>query len=82
MDIHESVMEWVTLLPEVGDPILDDRAAIIALVREAAELEKQLSAKRAEAYGAAVALENRVRQQWTDAEIVIAKAKDADEVQR
>lgn len=75
MENHETVMQWVTLLPEVGTPILNDREAIIALVREAAELDAQVSAKRGEAYRAALALEARIRGQWTDAEVQAAKAK-------
>jgi hypothetical protein len=75
MDDFQTVMKWVTLLPEVGTPILNDREAIIALVREAAELERQVSAKRGEAYRASLALEGRIRGQWNDAEIQEAKTK-------
>ncbi|EPZ13818.1 hypothetical protein M622_19420 [Thauera terpenica 58Eu] len=49
MDDFQTVMKWVTLLPEVGTPILNDCEAISGLVREAAELERQVSAKRGEA---------------------------------
>lgn len=75
MDNSHAVMNWVTLLPEVGTPILNARGAIIALVRDAAELERQAGAKRGEAYQASLALESRVRAQWNDAEIQKAKAK-------
>lgn len=75
MDDFQTVMKWVTLLPEVGTPILNDREAILALVREAAELERQVSAKRDEAYRASLTLEGRIREQWDDAEIQQAKTK-------
>ena len=75
MDDLQSAMKWVTFLPEVGTPILNDREAIIGLVREATELERQVSAKRGEAYRASLALEGRIRGQWSDAEIQQAKTK-------
>lgn len=75
MDEVQGVMKWVTLLPEVGTPILNEREAILALVREAAELEQQVSAKRGEAYRASLALESRIRGQWDDAEIQKAKTR-------
>lgn len=75
MDDLQSAMKWVTFLPEVGTPILNDREAIIGLVREAAELERQVSAKRGEAYRASLALEGRIREQWDAAEIQQAKTK-------
>lgn len=71
----QGVMKWVTLLPEVGTPILKEREAILAVLREAVELEQQASAKRGEACRASLALESRVRGQWDDDEIQKAKTK-------
>ena len=76
---YQTVMQWVTKLPEVGEPILKEREAVIALAREAAEFERLASEKRGEAYRASLALESRIRGgKWMDAEIDAAKAKTND----
>ena len=76
MPSFQTVMQWVTKLPEVGDSILQEHEAVISLAREAAEFDRLASEKRGEAYRASLALESRIRGgKWTDAEIDAAKAK-------
>ena len=36
---NSEIMRWVTVLPEVGDPLLSKRRAIIELVAQAERLE-------------------------------------------
>ena len=43
----QTVMQWVTKLPEVGEPILKEREAVIALTRDAAEFDRFLRERRA-----------------------------------
>ena len=79
MPSFQPVMQWVTKLPEVGEPILKEREAVIALTRDAAEFDRLASEKRGEAYLASLALEGRIRgEKWMDAEIDAAKAKTND----
>ena len=79
MPSFQTVMQWVTKLPEVGEPILKEREAVIALTRDAAEFDRLACEKRGEAYRASLALEGRIRGgKWTDAEIDAAKAKTND----
>lgn len=77
MPSFQTIMPWVTKLPEVGDSILRAREAVIDLAREAAEFDHLASEKRAEAYRSSLVLESRIRGggHWTDAEIDAAKAK-------
>lgn len=67
------VMTWVTLLPEVGEPILKQREAVIKTMDEAAKLEAQAAELRGRAYFAALSLEADARRLWTDEEIQTAK---------
>jgi hypothetical protein len=46
-------MPWVDLLPEVGDPIRNERNKLAAKLASAEELEKQAAALRAESVRAA-----------------------------
>ncbi|PLX77034.1 MAG: hypothetical protein C0607_02830 [Azoarcus sp.] len=73
--IHDSrqIVAWVALLPEVGDPILSRRAAIIKMVDEAAKLEAQAAELRSQAYFASLSLEADARRLWADEEIQRAK---------
>lgn len=70
---EKDVMQWVTMLPEVGGVILRNHEEIVGLAREADELEKQASEKRAEAYRAGLALTARVRELWSDEDITAAR---------
>ena len=76
MEKFDLVMQWVTKLPEVGEPILQERETVIALMWEAEQMERQATEKRAEAYRAALILEGRIRNgMWSKAEIEAAIAK-------
>ncbi len=66
---------WVSLLPEVGDPILAANDAIGDLLREADSLASQAQTKRQEAYRKAVALEARIGELWTAADVAAARQK-------
>lgn len=72
----QTVMQWVTKLPDVSDSILKEREDVISLACEAAEFDRLANEKRCETYRAALALESRIRcSHWTDADINAAKAK-------
>ena len=76
MNKFHRVMQWVTKLPEVGEPILQEREAIMELMREAEQLEREAIEKRAEADRAAFILEGRIRHGvWSKAEIDAAIAR-------
>ena len=76
MNKFHRVMQWVTKLPNVGEPILQEREAIIELMWEAEQLEREATEKRAEAYRAALILEGRIRNgSWSKAEIDAAIAR-------
>lgn len=72
--MSREIMTWVTLLPEVGEPILNKREAVIKTMDDAAKLEAQAAELRGRAYFAALSLEADARRLWTDEEI--QKAKD------
>lgn len=78
MNQANPIMQWVTLLPEVGETVLNERDAVLALMREAAEFDRLASEKRGQAYFASLNLESQIRSgHWTDAEIVAIKLKAA-----
>ncbi|WP_323000512.1 stable inheritance protein KleA [Denitromonas sp.] len=72
---NSEIMRWITLLPEVGDPLLSKRRAIIELVAQAERLEALAQARRAEAYRASLELEASARRNWSDDEIERAKQR-------
>ncbi len=76
MNKFHRVMQWVTKLPEVGEPILQEREAIFDLMREAEQLEREAAEKRIEVARAALTLEHRIRNGiWSKAEIDAAIAR-------
>lgn len=72
---NSEIMCWITLLPEVGDPLLRERRAIIELVAQAERLEAVARDRRAEACRASLALERSARRSWSDDEIKQAKQR-------
>ena len=72
---NSEIMCWITLLPEVGDPLLRERRALIELVAQAERLEAVARDRRAEAYRASLALETSARRSWSDDEIKQAKQR-------
>jgi len=70
-----SVMPWLDRLSEVGTPILNERDRIADHLKEANELERQVKELREKAQIRAAALEERVSEKWTAAEILVAKAR-------
>lgn len=58
-------MPWVDLLPEVGDPIRNERNKLAATLAEAEELERQAAALRAAVQEGRAALMGRIMRQWT-----------------
>ncbi len=66
-------MQWIDQLPEVGDPIRQKQAEIARLLDEAADLEAQAKARKADAYRAGLALMSDCRRLWSDEEIRAAQ---------
>lgn len=66
-------MQWIEHLPEVGDPIRRKQAEIARLLDEAADLEAQAKARKADAYRAGLALMADCRRLWSDEEIRAAQ---------
>ena len=71
-------MPWVDLLPEVGDPIRNERNKLAAKLAEAEELERQAAALRAAVREGRAALLDRVMKQWTLHDIEQAATAAAD----
>ena len=69
------VMTWVEVLPEVGDPILNERKAIVALLEESNRIEKLAAELRGKAYHKALALESRILGLWPTEQIAAARAR-------
>lgn len=75
-DDYETVMQWVFLLPDVNDPVLKAREAVLSLSREAGQHERLAREKRIAAHHALLTLESMVRRAgWTEDEIAAAKAQ-------
>ena len=72
---NSEIMRWFTVLPEVGDPLLSKRRAIIELVAQAERLEVVARERRGEAYRASLELEASARRNWADDEIERAKQR-------
>lgn len=72
--IKESVL-WVTLLPEVGEPLLNQHRAVLALLEQEQELMKLARLRREEAQRAAQELAEKIKTggDWTDGEVEQAK---------
>ena len=72
--ISESVL-WVTLLPEVGEPILNEHRAVLALLEQEQELMKLARLRREDAQRAAQKLAEKIKAggNWTDDEVEQAK---------
>jgi hypothetical protein len=66
-------MQWVEMLPEVGDAISKRRAALAAMMDEAAALEAKAKELKAGAYRTGLALMADCRRFWTDEEIRTAQ---------
>ncbi|MDP1620386.1 MAG: stable inheritance protein KleA, partial [bacterium] len=64
--ISESVL-WVTLLPEVGEPILNEQRAVLALLEQEQELMKLARLRREDAQRAAQKLAEKIKEggNWT-----------------
>ena len=71
-------MPWVDLLPEVGDPIRNERNKLAATLASAEELEKQAAALRAGVREGRAALLDRIMKQWTLHDIEQAATAAAD----
>lgn len=71
-------MPWVDLLPEVGDPIRNERNKLAAKLASAEELEKQAAALRAGVREGRAALLDRIMKQWTLHDIEQAATAAAD----
>lgn len=63
--MQQNYMPWVDLLPEVGDPIRNERDKLAATLTEAEELEKRAAALRAGVREGRAAFFGRVMKQWT-----------------
>ena len=71
-------MPWVDLLPEVGDPIRNERNKLAAKLASAEELEKQAAALRAGVREGRAALLDRIMKQWALHDIEQAATAAAD----
>lgn len=58
-------MPWIDHLPEVGDPIRKERAKLLEVAEQAAELERHALALRAQVEAGQAALLTKVMQHWT-----------------
>lgn len=68
-------MQWIDFLAEVGEPIKSARAALVAKLTEADELEARAQALRAEVRTGHDALMARIMKTWTLAEVECAGNK-------
>jgi len=72
-------MPWIDKLPEVGNPILNERKRLQELSLDAQALERKALAIRAQVEAGKAALLERVTKQWTLLQIETASnAADAD----
>ena len=62
-------MPWIDHLPEVGDPIRKDRAKLLEVAEQAAELERHALALRAQVAAGQTVLLTKVMRNWTPSDI-------------
>ena len=77
MNFDTPFMPWIDHLPEVGDPIRRERAKLLELAEQAAELERHAAAVRALVQSGQAELMTKVMKHWTLADIQSA-AQAAD----
>jgi len=72
-------MHWVNKLPEVGDPILNERDRVASLLAEAEELEKRAASLRAVVKAGRANLIRRISERWSLGDIERASAASIKE---
>lgn len=65
MILETPFMPWIDHLPEVGDPIRKERAKLLEVAEQAAELERHALALRAQVEAGQAVLLTKVMQHWT-----------------
>lgn len=75
MTFDVEFMAWIDALPEVGDPIRKERAKLLQLAEQAAELERHALALRAQVLSGQAALADRVARHWPASDIEAAHQK-------